>query len=413
MLKVVLLFLIVLDAQATALVNRYQFLTADVLPPGLWTFGYNHGRGGENSEYYGSQGQRVGRSDHFSRSVNYSHLLDEINDPLEKELAAAAFDSYQRAGSEEAGYVANNVVINQESNTYVLGRGITERVSFFAIFPVVKIQTQFRSQFTNSGSLNALASTLRADGQHQRAQEILEKSQNALVTRLDENGYRSGYPGEVTTLANIHLDLRVKAIEHSRYTVATDTFLIVPAGKKSTTEDFIDMRINEEQYSLRQGVTGSARLSPSLSLMATTYYHKRFPFQKSRRIPVNEISPLSADIDSSTRTQYGDAFGGGVQMNYAINDALQVYTGTSLERRESDRVSGEKFDQRRYDFLTQNTAQELRLHYIGLGINTIQAFLAKKFIIPMDLNLQYGFSSAGKNVAANDLLALNLMVFYK
>lgn len=76
-------------------------------------------------------------------------------------------------------------------------------------------------------------------------------------------------------------------------------------------------------------------------------------------------------------------------------------------------MSGEKFDQRRYDFLAQNTAQELRLHYIGLGINTIQAFLAKKFIIPMDLNLQYGFSSAGKNVAANDLLTLNLMVFYK
>lgn len=412
MLKIVFFFLLTLKAEATGLVNRYQFLSSDVLPSGLWTFGYNHGRGGENSEYYGSGGRRIGRDEHFSRSVNYSHLLDEINDPLEKELAAAAFDSYQRSGSEEAGYVANNIVINQESNTYALGRGLTDRLSFFAIFPVVKIQTQFRSRFNNSGSLNALASTLRADGQHQRAQEILEKSQNALVSRLDENGYRSGYPGEVTTLANIHLDLRYRAFERKNFSVSTDTFLIIPAGESADTEDFVDMRINEEQYSLRQGLTGSVRLTPSLALTASSYYHKRFPFEKSRRIPVNEISPLSADIDS-TQTQYGDAFGAGLQVNYALSDAFQIYSGTSLERRERDRVIGKRFDQRRYDYLTINTAQELRLHYVGLGINTIQAFLAKKFIIPMDLNLQYGFSSAGKNVAANDLLALNLMVFYK
>lgn len=413
MLKIVFFLFLLGSAEATSLVNRYQYLSADVLPEGLWTFGYNHGRGGENSNYYGNRGNKIGRDAFFSRSVSYSNLLDEINDPLERELAAAAFDSYDRASSDEAGYVSNNVVINQESNVYALGRGLTEKISFFAIFPVVKIQTNFRSSFSNSGSLNALSNTLRADGQHMRAQEILEKSQNALSTRLQENGYREAYPGEVTTLANVHLDLRYKAIDRKTFTLASDSIFVVPAGESSDTRDFIDLRINEEQYSLREVLTGKMRLTPSSTVLLSGYYHKRFPFQKSRRIPMNAVSPLSADIDPNTRTRYGDAFGTSAQFNYAVSDAFQLYTGTSIERRERDNVSGDRFQSSRYDFLEKNTSQELRLHYVGMSLNTIQAFLAQRFIIPMDLNLQYGVSSAGKNTAANDLLALNLMVFYK
>jgi hypothetical protein len=413
MLKIVFLFFLFGSASATSLVNRYQYLSADLLPPGLWTFGYNYGRGGENSHYYGPSGQKMGRDSYFSRSVSYENLLDELGDPLEKELAAAAFDSYGRAQTEEAGYVSNNVVVNQESNTYVLGRGITEKISFFAIFPVVKIQTRFHSNFSNSGSLNALANTLRADGQHLRAQEILEKSQNALMDRLGENGYRQAYPGELTTLANIHLDLRYKVVELNRISLASDSIFVVPAGESSDTRDFIDLRINEEQYSLREILTGKLRFNSSLTFLVSGYYHKRFPFQKSRRIPLNEVSPLTADTDPNTQTHYGDAFGTSGQMNYAFNDALGFYVGSSLERREKDSVSGNRYEQNRYDLLEKNTGQELRLHYLGMSLNTIQAFLAHRFIIPMDLNLQYGFSTGGKNTAANDLVALNVMVFYK
>lgn len=413
MLPVILLSLLLGVASATSLVNRYQFLSADVLPVGLWTFGLNHGRGGENTKYYGERGQEQGRGEYFSRTVSYSNLLDEINDPLERELAAAAFESYERQGAEEAGFVNNNVVVNQESNTYVLGRGLTEKLSLFAIFPVVKIQTRFRSEFSHSESLHSLANTLRADGQHLRAQEILEKSQNALSTRLQENGYREAYPGELTTLANIHLDLRYRAYERRDASLSLDSIVVVPAGESSDTEDFIDLRINEEQYSLREVLTGKLRLTPALTLLASGQYHKRFAFEKSRRIPMNSVSPLSADIDPRTQTRYGDAFGAGVQMNLAISDALLLYAGSSLERRERDSVSGDLYAPERYENLEKNTDQELRLHYVGLGINTIQAFLAQRFLIPMDLNLQYGFSTAGKNAAANDLLALNLMVFYK
>lgn len=401
-------------AFATALVNRYQYISSETLPDGVWIFAFSKGQSlGKGDASFGSNGAQVSNQNYFSKDISYGNLLDEINDPLEKELAAAAFDTYGKDTSEKAGRVVNDVDVTQKSEAYVLGRGLTKRQSVFIVFPVVTLETKFSSQFNNSESLEKLAAELQAEGQNIKAQEILEKSRNALAQRLEENNYEMGYPGTITTLANIHLSHRLKAFENKSFRFATDSSVIVPAGKKSDVNDFLYLRINEEQYSYKQSLLGSYEPLGPFSLHSSLYYHKRFSFNKARRIPVNNISPLSNDIDPSTEIKYGDAYGTAGQLNFRAKDSVVLYVGQSFELKDKDEVSGNKFESGRYDFLEKRTEQNLSISYVGLTVNTIKSFLAKEFPAPFEMNLQYSLTQAGKNSFNNKAVTLNLMVFYK
>lgn len=400
-------------AQATSLVNRYQYLSTGLLPEGVWTFGVSHGQSVGNGSSFSSGGQKISNQDFFSKDITYSNLLDEIKNPLEKDLARAAFDVYGKNNNENAGRVVNNVSVSQRSNAYFIGRGLSKKSNLFFIFPIVTIQTEFNSEFQHGSSLLALAEQLRSEGQYIEAHEIIAKSQDALRKRLDENGYRSRYPRELTTLANIHVNHRYAAVTQSSFQLSADSTLILPAGKRFDEDDFLYYKIREEQVSFRQNVTAMMNVTSEVSFLPSLYYQKRFPFEQSRRIPVNSASPLSEDIDKNTRIQYGDSFGGSMQLNYAPFDSYVFYLGQSYEQRLQDKYSGSRYSSERYDYLAQDTNQTLGIGYVGMAVNTIQYFLSNKFPAPLDVNLQYSFTNMGKNTFNNQAIAMNLMVFYK
>ena len=411
-----LIFLFVLfatDVHATMLVNRQQFLSTQVLPQGLWTFGVSHGRWTSTAGSYSGSGQLQSNRDYFSRDVDYDALTDEISDPLERELAQAAFNVYGRSGQAVAGRAVNDVNVQQSSNTYVLGRGITKRSSLFIAVPVVTLKTSIRSRFVAGESLDRLTRELRAEGQYAQAEEIIDRSRNALNERLAETGYNSDFPSELTTVANVYLTHRYEHPTGRKARWSAESSLVIPAGKSSDVDDFLYLRINEEQYSYRQSGTLAFDAHPRVQLLASTYYHFRFPFEKSRRIPVNSTSPLSSDVDSSTRVRYGDSYGASAQTNFMLADSTTFYGGLGREFRRADKVSGDRYSSKRYDYLEQNTAQELHTAYVGVAHNTIQSFLAKKFPIPVDANLQYSATTAGKNAFAAQAVSLTMLVFYK
>lgn len=395
------------------LVNRQQFLSTQVLPQGLWTFGVSHGRWTSTNGSYSGNGQLQSNRDYFSRDVNYDALTDEISDPLERELAQAAFNVYDRSGKEIAGRAVNDVDVQQNSNTYVLGRGLTKRSSVFIAVPVITLKTSIRSRFVAGESLNRLTRQLRSEGQYAQAEEIIDRSRNALNERLAETGYNSDFPAELTTVANVYLTHRYENVAGRKARWSAESSLIIPAGKKSDADDFLYLRINEEQYSYRQSGTLAFDAHPRWQLLASAYYHLRFPFEKSRRIPVNGTSPLSADVDPSTRVRYGDSYGGSAQSNILLSDSTTLYGGFGREFRRADQVSGNRFASKRYDYLEQNTAQELDTAYLGIAHNTIQSFLAQKFPIPVDANVQYSATTAGKNAFAAQAVSLTMLVFYK
>ncbi len=69
---VFLFFLIIGPVYATGLVNRYQYLSTDVMPQGVWTFGVSKGQsleGGNGS--FSSGGQKISNEQYFSKDITY------------------------------------------------------------------------------------------------------------------------------------------------------------------------------------------------------------------------------------------------------------------------------------------------------------------------------------------------------
>lgn len=409
----VFFILLIAKAEATSLVNRYQFSSTGLLPTGVWTFGLSHGQSVGPNGSFNSKGSRVSNESFFSKDVTYSNLLDEIKTPIERDLARAAFDVYGRAQDENAGRVINDVSVDQKSNAYFIGRGLSKKSNLFVIFPIVTIQTKFRSKFVHSKSLLKLTDELKAEGQYIEANEILKKSQNALREGLNDNGYAPYYPRELTTLANIHVNHRYSFLQDSSVEISADSTFIIPAGKKFDEDDFLNYKIREENFSFKQNLTGQFKLHHSLSLLPAVYYQKRFASKQSRRIPLNSASPLSSDVDSKTNVQYGDSLGTSLQINYIPKENYLLYVGQSYEKKFQDKYSGNKFEQNRYDYLAQDTEQDLGIGYLGITVNTIDLFLKQKFLIPMDVNVQYSFTNMGSNTFNTQAIAMNLMVFYK
>lgn len=411
------LYLIVFFSQvafATPLAGRFTFLNSASMPEGVWVFGSNISENSKSSEKsYDRSGKLVSNQKYFSKDITFKGLSEEIENPFEKDLAKAAFSAYGKKDNELAGSVVNDVEVEAKANTYVFGRGLTDRSDFLVIFPVVTINTRFNSRFELSPALKSLAAELRAEGQFSRADEILTKETNALHEKLRDSGYQTRYPSELTTLANIYLNYRYQAIRKQKLFMVLDSFLVVPAGETFDDNEFLDLRINEEQYSFKQAITFGYSPVKSFEALIGGYYHKRFPFYKEKRVPVNSNGVISSDIDPNVRVQYGDSFGGTLQLNYNANSDLKFYIGQTLEYRNSDSYDGQLYSNARYNFLEDQTEQRLGEAFIGVQFNTIRMFLKNNFLLPLDINLQYNRTNLGMNALYSETVALNLLGFYK
>lgn len=409
-----LIFLISVEVLATPIGVRYNYLTTESLPKSLWTYGISSGNmTSSGSRTYDESGSLIDNKDYYRSELSYREVSEQIKDNQERALALAAFSVYGKDLDESVGHVENDVDVDVSSQTYLIGRGLTDKTDLFFIFPTVNIKTSFSSEFKASESLKSLVAKLREEGQNSRATKILEDTKNGLYRQLNENGYSTDYPGEVTSLANIYINLRHKAFDNGSFKILSDSYFIIPSGETFDDNQFLDLRINEEQYSFKQGITFSEKFLKDFNALFSMSYHKRFPFEKSRRIPRSDTYRLTTDKDPNTTIKYGDSLSFSSQFNFKIDPTFSVYVGQGFEKRYSDNYSGERFSKERYQILEENSDQEIGQFYTGVTINTVERFLKQKFIIPLDLNIQYAYSNFGKNILDSHMLTFNLIGFYQ
>lgn len=399
---------------ATPIGVRYNYLTTESLPAKLWTYGVSTGEmTGSGSKTYDDTGKLISNKNYYSTSLNFGDISEQIQDNQERALALAAFEVYGKNLNESVGRVENDVKINVKSTTYIIGRGLTENTDLFLIFPTVNIQTSFTSKFIASDSLNSLVKKLKSEGQNSRANEIINNSRNGLYKNLSENGYKTEYPGDVTSLANIYVNFRYKAYDTGKTKLLSDSFVIIPSGETFDDNQFLDLRVNEEQYSIKQGLTLSRDLGKSIKTLVSTSYQKRFAFEKTKRIPKSDTNRFTNDKDKNTTVQYGDTFSFSAQLNYKFNPVFSYYLGQSFTKRYADSYTGKEYSSSRYELLEKDTDQELGEFYTGITIDTVDSFLKKKFIIPLNLNIQYAQSNFGINALDSQVVSFNLIGFYQ
>jgi len=131
------------------------------------------------------------------------------------------------------------------------------------------------------------------------------------------------------------------------------------------------------------------------------------------RVPRTENDPMSSDVEKDLNIKYGDQVDLSTQFAYQWNSLLGNYINFRYLYSFKDSYRGSDFDDDRYDILESETDSKSLSAQVGFTVNTISSFIAQKFILPIDLNIQYSKTLYAKNSFDADWVSLNLMVFYK
>ena len=393
-------------AQAKEVLSSYNFLANGLLPEGVFTFAYNTGQTSVIKNRYNNNGNRVSNTEWNSKKLSYNDLVQSSKDKTDEVLSSSAFKAFGIDLDSQAGEVINELNVNTSSKVFVLGYGINKTSNLFLIIPTVNVSFDIQSEFRASESYNQLVNDLRSSGQAQKADYLEQVKRSPLKTRLNDNG--QNLPTDINSVSNIYLNYRKKFSG-----IVSDTFAIVPYGYKYKTSDFIDYKLNDNSLGLKQGLGYDYTLTDNSLLGLYGSYHYRSPFKMDYRVPRTENDPMSSDVEKDLNIKYGDQVDLSTQFAYQWNSLLGNYINFRYLYSFKDSYRGSDFDDDRYDILESETDSKSLSAQVGFTVNTISSFIAQKFILPIDLNIQYSKTLYAKNSFDADWVSLNLMVFYK
>lgn len=386
--------------------SSFNFIVNDLLPKGVFTFGFNRGSTFTTDHRYSNTGSRISNRQWNSRNLKFKDIVDSAQSVNDLVLSAAAFKAFGIELKSRAGFIENDLAIKSSSEVFMLGYGLNKNSNLFLIIPRVSININITSKLKPSNEYEQLITNLYESGQSLRANYLEQIKNDPLKTRLTENGQNTFT--NIDTISNIYLNYRYKL-----NSILLDSFVVVPYGYKYQTSDLVDFRLNDNSLGVKQGLGYNLQITQKSSLQLYGSYHYRSSFTTDYRIPRLENDPLSSDIERDVKIKYGDTVDSSVQYRFDWNSIIKSYLNLRYQYSFKDKFQGRRFSQNRYDFLANETNSESLSGHLGLAINTITPFLANKFLLPMDINVQYSKTLYAKNSFDTDLIALNLMVFYK
>lgn len=373
---------------------------------------YDSSQSGTITSQFNAYGNDVSFLKDMTKTLNVSDLLDNVEDPNERALARAAFGANGLTANDVAGEVRNDLELQYSAKTFVLGYGLTKDITLFFAAPSVRLETKIESHIDYSTSVKAMISSLKEQGQITRAEEIEAKSKNILEQQFEKYNYDENYISSWEGVPNFYLMGRWAPEPLRKRHLSFETTLIIPNEHDRYQNQFMPIQLFEESMSAIGSLYYSNELLNRLTLSAFTSYQARTRFRKDVRVPEERDSPFSDDREN-VRIKFGDEWATGLQLSYLISNWATPFTSLTYRQKSRDSYSGEKYVAERYDYLETATSQNMSVVTAGASLNSVDAFLKSKFLIPMQLTVSYSDVLSGKNVFSSEVFALNVMVFYK
>ncbi len=397
---------------AKDLINTSVIDASDVLPKSVFIFGDIHSRFSFN-DYYDENSNKVALGSLFQDNLSFNDILED-EDPAFRDITEGALRAYGiNDFSDLAGSHGASFSIKTKVDNFFLGYGLTKKLSIFGLLPRVNITTNFSNKFTSSSKLQNLLTKLKSDGNYSQAEKIEKITNNPILYKLEEYNYNPQYIGQKSNWGDLRIFSRYNAYKSNLLNTTLGLLVAFPTGSTDHLDDFMKLYIGDNQYDLGLEALQEVILTKQFKSLLSFQYINQLPFTSNYRIPINSNNPLSPDIDNFTRINFGDQIKTAFQSTYEFNKLFSFAAGYQFQMKSTDRYSGSKYESRRYNYLEENTNQRMHSYFMGFTINTIQAFLKKKFILPINLTTTYTHQFAGKNVPISHELQVSLLSFYK
>jgi hypothetical protein len=108
----------------------------------------------------------------------------------------------------------------------------------------------------------------------------------------------------------------------------------------------------------------------------------------------------------------GDVINLQVGNKYSFLKGFSFSSALTLQYKDKDTYSGNKFQSTRYNWLETDTAQTMESVHLAFGYSTLPLFREKKFPAPIEANLSFNQVVGGMNAIQDYLVAFELAAYF-
>ncbi|MGB0453716.1 MAG: hypothetical protein ACPGJV_08365 [Bacteriovoracaceae bacterium] len=400
------------DLMAGGLAPTISFPGAALLPKGIRTFNYVGIYNQINSKR-----NDLGEVEDLGGSTNisYQKLIDAEETEIDKNTAEGIILANGQT-PEDLMAVANlEANLGLAVHSVAAGYGVNEKWTVAMALGIYQKDYHFDYGTVASDSLPAIAQAECENGLCEKITEIQDKVNRAVEIKVEESGYDDLEDRNVTQLGDVMLMSNYQVLKNSKATVVFTNLIVAPTGDSKDLNKFGDTSAGDGQFDLGAGVQADYRATKdgALTFSGNVSYTAQLPDTYADRVPEESGEKVfTADIDNNIKRDLGDIFSITPGVSYKFTDALKLSGAYTYSYKFEDSYSGRKYEGARYRFLEEETEEELHSALFGVEYSTINAFRAKKFPVPMGMQLNYGSVLYGRNVEDFNFVSFNAKLFF-
>jgi hypothetical protein len=398
-------------AQEGNLLIPMDFENAKVLPKGIRNFRLR-GAQFQATEKHDGTGAIVPVGNALNKGVTWNKVISGKDTDTERGILKGYLESKNVNLNEELGQTTGVVGIDFQTTIPIFAWGITDKMTLAVAVPVVRTSLSVDSGFVANDNLKNAGNSLIQDGSQNKAYELQYKTANAISEKLKKYNYDALESSEETRIGDIRIVGKNLVHQKGRFDVAIKSMLTVPTGEPTKVNRAVDIGSGDGQWDVGLGVATDWNYTESNVFSAYVAGIAQLPNSMSRRIPEENDSKLSPDVDNNTKMDLGDVVNFQIGNKYSFLKGMSLTTAYTLQYKGRDKYSGSKFGSQRYNWLEKDTAQSMETVHVALGYSTIQLFREKKFPAPIEANVGLNRVVGGRNAINDYLVSFELAAYF-
>lgn len=398
-------------ASAGGLLAPFTFETTGVMPKGvrgIRIMGFTT----EIQERWDGSGGYEPLANKFNKPITFQELADGQADASDRAqlkgiLMAKAIPLDSLVG--DARGVAN---ARLTSTIPVAAYGLTDKLTVAAVIPVIYSRVNVMTGWEANAGLQSVLDGLSAEGRHNKKLTFEEKLHNVVATKLAGYGYRPLENETHQEIGDVTLGAKYLVHKDDALSFAVSSRLVVPTGRQSSVEKLIDIAPGDGQWDVGLGTTFEYQHSGQFVSYASLGGIYQIESRRPKRVPIVQTENATPDIDFDVEERLGASLSSVFGLRYKPFELWTVGAQYSLQYKGPDVYSGKAFSQERYQWMSNETEQDLQAAQVGLTFSTIPLFQKGAFAAPLETTLSIATSLGGRNTNKVAMAAWELALFF-
>ncbi len=197
--------------------------------------------------------------------------------------------------------------------------------------------------------------------------------------------------------------------EHRLGSINTNIGVTIPTGKEDDPDILQDIKFGDGQYDLFTALEGHYIPHYLITLSSSVKYTYQFPSNKELRATANPIARVNPE-KRTFKEKLGNITDVELAAKIYAREWFRIILKYNFQHKAKSKYTSPYILENKA--LASNTQTSSHMPHIGMEISSINAFLSKKFPLPMTTYIDYSQVVSGKNTPSYKQLTFNFRFFF-